>query len=316
VAHVARSASGLKEKTWVAGTSPAMTEGRGGKERRSLRRPAVPCHRCYAPPMPEIIPIDDPSDPRIAPYADIRERDLVGREGLFIAEGEVVLRVLLTRSRHQAVSLLLAEKRLAGLMPLIEMHAAGVPVYVVPQAVMDGVAGFPMHRGVLGLGRRAPPRPAATLLAEAGPEAIVLCLIGVANHDNVGGIFRNAAAFGADAVLLDGASCDPLYRKAIRVSVGGTLVVPFARLAPAEDPVAMLARQGFTAIALSPGGERRLDAVPRGGRVALLLGAEGAGLLPDILARAIAVRIPMAAGFDSLNVATVSGIVLHHFRPG
>jgi tRNA G18 (ribose-2'-O)-methylase SpoU len=266
--------------------------------------------------MPEIIPIADPADPRIAAYCDIRERDLVGREGLFVAEGEVVLRVLLTRSRHEPVSVFLAEKRLAGLLPLIATAADGMPVYVAPQAVMDGIAGFHLHRGVLGLGRRTPPGSAEALLAGAGPGAVVLCLIGIANHDNVGGIFRNAAAFGADAVLLDGASCDPLYRKAIRVSVGGTLVVPFARLAPGEELLEILARHGFTAIALSPRGGLQLDAAPRGGRIAVLLGAEGAGLPPAILARASAVRIPMTAGFDSLNVATASGIVLHHLMPG
>src|SRR5580693_6206008 len=101
--------------------------------------------------MPEIIPIDDPSDPRIAAYRDIRERDLVGRKGLFVAEGEVVLRVLLTCSRHEAVSIFLAERRVAGLMPLLATVPETVPIYAAPQAVMDGIAGFAMHRGVLAL---------------------------------------------------------------------------------------------------------------------------------------------------------------------
>jgi tRNA G18 (ribose-2'-O)-methylase SpoU len=262
--------------------------------------------------MPQIIPIDDPADPRIAAYANIRERDLVGREGLFVAEGEVVLRILLTRSRHEAVSVLLAEKRLTALAPLIATVPDAIPVYGARQAVMDRIAGFHMHRGVLALGRRGPPLAAEALLAEARPRAIVLCLFGIANHDNVGGIFRNAAGFGADAVVLDGASCDPLYRKAIRVSVGGTLIVPFARLASEDDAVELLRRHGFDVIALSPGGTTRLDSVQRGRRLAVLLGAEGAGLPRDIVARATTVRIPMVADFDSLNVATTSGIVLHH----
>ena len=262
--------------------------------------------------MPEIIPIDDLSDPRIAAYALIRERDLVGREGMFVAEGEVVLRVLLTRSRHEPVSLFLAEKRVAALAPLIAIVPEGVPVYTARQEIMDGIAGYHLHRGVLALGRRSPAISAEALLAAAGPRALVLILFGIANHDNVGGIFRNAAAFGADAVILDGASCDPLYRKAIRVSVGGTLIVPFARLGPEENALDLLARHGFEAIALSPHGSESLEAIHPAERCAVLLGSEGAGLPPEILARATPVRIPMAADFDSLNVATTSGIVLHH----
>jgi tRNA G18 (ribose-2'-O)-methylase SpoU len=143
----------------------------------------------------------------------------------------------------------------------------------------------------------------------------VLCLFGIANHDNVGGIFRNAAAFGADAVLLDRASCDPLYRKAIRVSVGGTLMVPFARLTDA-DALDLLTGHGFAALALSPQGAEPLAAVRPAERTAVLLGSEGAGLPRDILERTTTIRIPIAAAFDSLNVATTSGIVLHHLTNG
>ena len=268
----------------------------------------------FAPAMPEAIPIDDPADPRIAPYANIRERDLVGRERLFVAEGEVVLRVLVTRSRHEAHSIFLAEKRVAALTPLLASVPASVPIYVAPQAILDEIAGFHMHRGVLALGRRAAPPSAAHLLAATSPRAIVLCLFGIANHDNVGGIFRNAAAFGADAVIIDGSTCDPLYRKAIRVSVGGTLIVPFARLAPDEDVIDLLGRHGFDALALSPREQRRLSDVAEAHRLAILLGSEGAGLPDHILARATTVAIPMAADFDSLNVATTSGIVLNHVR--
>jgi len=264
--------------------------------------------------MPQIIPINDPADQRIAAYTNIRERDLIGRQGLFVAEGEVVLRVLLTRSRHEPLSIFIAERRLAGLMPLLATVRPSVPIYTAPQAIMDGIAGFPMHRGILALGRRAPPQSTDQLLAVASPRAIVLCLFGIANHDHVAGIFRNAAAFGADAVIIDGVTCDPLYRKAIRVSVGGTLIVPFARLAPAEDLLDVLGRHGFDALALSPRGQRRLGDVAGGHRLAILLGSEGAGLPDDILARATTVAIPMSADFDSLNVATTSGIVLNHVR--
>lgn len=261
---------------------------------------------------PSIIPIDDPDDPRIAAYRDVKERDLVGREGRFIAEGAVVLRTLLTASRHETLSLLIADKRIAGLAPMLEALPAAVPVYSARQEVLDAIAGFPLHRGILGLGRAAPmPEPDA-LLAGLGPRATVLVLCGIGNHDNVGGIFRNAAAFGVDAVLLDSGCCDPHYRKAIRVSVGAALRVPFVRIPAGTDPVALLERHGFAAISLSPAGAVTLAGLRRPERAALLLGAEGPGLPASVLARTRTVRIPMAPDFDSLNVATTSGIVLHH----
>ena len=259
-----------------------------------------------------IIPIEDPRDPRISAFRDVRERDLVGREGQFIAEGEVVLKVFLTCGRHEPLSLLIAEKRLAKLAPLLEQVPETVPIYVAGQTVLDNIAGFPLHRGILALGRRAPMPAASDLLAELGPRALVVVLFDIANHDNVGGIFRNVAAFGADAVILDSGCCDPLYRKAIRVSVGATLSVPFARLQASEDAVDALTKQGFEPIALSPAGDTPLARLTRPVRAAVLLGAEGAGLPADVLMRSRKVGIPMAGGFDSLNVATTSGIVLHH----
>lgn len=262
------------------------------------------------------IAIDDPADPRIAAYRDIRERDLVGREGLFIAEGEVVVRVFVTRSLHAPVSLLVAEKRVAALADLAAGLPPDVPLYAASQAVMDQVAGFPMHRGILAVGRRGPPPDAGSLLAGAGSLAVVVVLQGIANHDNMGGIFRNAAAFGARAVILDSDCCDPLYRKAIRVSVGAALTVPFLRLQRGEDALTLLAAHGFTALALTPGGDARLTEIERPQRVAVLFGAEGAGLPEAVLARTQTVRIPMAGALDSLNVATASGIVLHHLAFG
>ena len=262
---------------------------------------------------PPVIPIDDPADPRIAAYAGVRERDLVGRRGEFIAEGEVVLRVLLgPASRFRPASLLIAGKRLARLAPMLEAVPPDVPVYAAGQAVMDAIVGFPIHRGILGHGLAGPPADAAALLASLGPRAVVLVLFGIANHDNIGGLFRNAAAFGAAAVLLDAACCDPLYRKAIRVSVGATLRLPFARLAVGEDVVTLLARRGFATAALSPSGDRPLAALPALPRQAVLLGAEGAGLPQALLQRSQSVAIGMNAAVDSLNVATTSGIVLYH----
>ena len=261
--------------------------------------------------MPTIVPIDDPADPRIAAYA-VRERDLVGRGDGFIAEGEVVLRVLLgPGARAKAASVLVAENRLARLAPLLEGLAGDVPVYAARQTVMDALVGFHIHRGILAHGLRPPDPGAAALLGALPPRALVLALFGVSNHDNIGGLFRNAAAFGVGAVLLDPACCDPLYRKAIRVSVGASFTVPFARLGPGEDAVAALDRAGFVPLALTPAGAEPLTAVTRRDRAALLLGAEGPGLPQGILARACRVTIPMAAGWDSLNVAAASAVALH-----
>jgi tRNA G18 (ribose-2'-O)-methylase SpoU len=261
--------------------------------------------------LPAVLTITDPEDPRIAEYHDVRERDLVGRGGLFIAEGEVVVRMLLGASRHQAVSLLIAEKRVPALGSLIEELPPSIPVYSAAQTVMDRIVGFHIHRGILALGRRCPAPDAADLLASAAPTSLVAVLCAIGNHDNMGGIFRNAAAFGADAVILDADCCDPLYRKAIRVSAGAALTVPFARLERSEDPLDVLAAAGFEPIALSPGGAESLAELSRPARAAILLGAEGPGLPAGILARARTVRIAMAPGFDSLNVAVASGIAMH-----
>lgn len=258
------------------------------------------------------IPITDPDDPRIEPYRAVRERDLVGRQNRFIAEGEVVLRVLLKQSRFSIESLLLAENRLESLSDALGQLSPDVPVYTANRHVMDQIVGFPIHRGILGIARRNPEPPLAEFLSGLPEKATVIGLVSLANHDNVGGIFRNAAAFGADAVLLDPATCDPLYRKAIRVSVGGALIVPFTRAASADAMVRALEAASFEILSLSPSGKEILSQVRPAPRTALLLGAEGPGLPPDLLARTRAVSIPMSGGFDSLNVATTSGIALHH----
>lgn len=257
-----------------------------------------------------MIPIEDPDDPRIAAYRDIRERDLVGRDGLFIAEGQVVLNVLARSQTCEAISALIDEKRAQSLAPL--MVALGCPVYVAGQTVLDRIAGFHLHRGILALGRRRRVFEAESLLAGLPDQALVLALHGIGNHDNMGGLFRNAAAFGVDAVILDATSCDPLYRKAIRVSVGGVLKVSFARTE--GDLAELLLGQGFEVLALSPTAVEALERVRRGPRTAVMLGAEGPGLPAVMIAKARGVSIAMAGGFDSLNVATTAGIVLHHLR--
>ena len=262
--------------------------------------------------MPCIVSITDPDDPRIADYRAVRERDLVGRRDLFVAEGEVVLTVLVGSRRHRPLSLLLDERRVEGLMPLLDRLDADVPVHVAPRAVLDAITGFPLHRGILAIGRRAPPESVDGLLARLGERALVVVAHGLTNHDNIGGIFRNAAAFGADAVLLDAECCDPFYRKALRVSVGHVLGVDQARFEAGADPVARLVSHGFEVLALTPSAGERLVDVMRPARVAVLLGSEGPGLPAAMLARTRGIAIPMAAGVDSLNVATTAGIVLHH----
>ena len=266
--------------------------------------------------MSNLVSITDPHDPRIEAYRDIRERDLVGRQGLFVAEGKVVVEKLLASSIYRPRSLLIAAKRVEALDPLLAQVPKDVPVFVAGQPVIDAVAGFPMHRGIMAIGCRVESPNAGALLNdvfgddEGGGD--VLFLSGIANHDNLGGIFRNAAAFGARAILLDADCCDPLYRKAIRVSVGAALLVPFARLARGEDGLALLERHGIASLALSPAGKTLLGDWRPSRRNAVLLGAEGPGLPPALMDPTRSVRIAMSGGFDSLNVATTSGIVLHH----
>ena len=261
-----------------------------------------------------VIRIDDPDDPRIAGFRDIRERDLTGRQGLFVAEGEVVLNVLTSdRSLCRPVALLLDRKRVEGLAGVLARLAEETPVYVAEPPVLDAIAGFHLHRGILALGEKPPVRTLEACLAEMGPDAVVVAACGIGNHDNMGGLFRNAAAFGADVVLLDAQCCDPFYRKAIRVSVGAVLRTPMALGLDALALVEGLKAAGFEVIALTPGAREPLDRAPRGGRVAILLGPEGPGLSPEVIARCRPVGIPMSGGFDSLNVSVASGIALHHF---
>ena len=263
----------------------------------------------------EPVRIDDPADPRIAGFVSIRERDLTGRDGRFIAEGTVVLRMLGSRPTRAngfaCEAILLLENRLAGLADVLSAFGDDVPVYVASAAVFDAVAGFNMHRGVLALGRKPAAEAGMALLGRLSETSLVLAGCGLSNHDNVGSIFRNAAAFGADAVFLDETSCDPLYRKAVRVSVGSVLSVPFSRGLGAEGMLAGLAAAGFEIWGLSPRGAVPVADIPAGRRIALVLGTEGEGLPQTILSSFRTARIPQRPGLDSLNVATASGIALY-----
>ena len=256
--------------------------------------------------------IDDLEDPRVAAYRDIRERDLTGRQGLFIAEGEVVVRGLASAaSRCRPLSLLLAEKRVAALDDVIQTLPPGTPVYVARQPVLDRIAGFELHRGILALGEKPAPPALAELLADVGSQDVFVVASGIGNHDNMGGLFRNAAAFGAKAVLLDATCCDPFYRKAIRVSVGAVLRTPFA-IAEGEVIVDALQQAGVEVLALTPSATERLSDYRRTGAVALVLGSEGPGLPRKLIERCRPIGIAMAGGFDSLNVAATSAVALHH----
>jgi tRNA G18 (ribose-2'-O)-methylase SpoU len=264
---------------------------------------------------PAVIRIDQADDPAVAEFLSIRERDLTGRLNRFIAEGTVVLPMLAAAHRRgaglRAEKLLILENRLAALQPLLGQFPSDVPVYCVTQSVMDQIAGFHLHRGVLALGIADRSETTLQLLQSLPAAALVLVCIGMSNHDNVGSIFRNAAAFGVDCVLLDETSCDPLYRKAIRVSVGSVLTVPFARQHTAQDLLDLLQQQNFTLIGLSPRGATDIADLQPAGRTAVIVGTEGEGLPQSILSSIATARIAQKPGLDSLNVATATGIALH-----
>jgi tRNA G18 (ribose-2'-O)-methylase SpoU len=246
-------------------------------------------------------------------YCELRDADrrrhLDSHHGVFVVEGARSVRQLLA-SGWPVVSLLLRPERLEAMADAVDAAARrGAPVYVAGAAVFDRIAGFPVHRGVLALAGRRAPVDALSLLSGITTAVIVE---GINDAENLGAIFRNAAALGAGAVLMDPTCCDPLYRRTVRVSLGYVLRVPFARLQPWPGALAAVARRGFTVVALDPAAPDAIEALACPGPVALLAGSEGAGL--SAAARTTAdrrVRIPMAPGVDSLNVATALAIALH-----
>ncbi|HZQ26484.1 MAG TPA: RNA methyltransferase [Acidimicrobiales bacterium] len=247
--------------------------------------------------------ISDPGDPRVADFAALRDRERP--PGVFVAEGLLAVEQLLA-SAYPVRSVLVTPSR-AGQFP-------GVPLLVAEQAVLNQIAGFDIHRGVLASADRLPLPSVASVLAGAG--SLVAVLEGINDLENMGALFRNAAAFGVRAVLLSPDCCDPLYRRSVRVSLGHVLHVPFT---PLEGTVglAAVAAAGFMTVALTPAADAEpIDAfaasVGPDARLALLLGAEGPGLRPGTLAGADRrVRIPLAPGVDSLNVATAAAVAFH-----
>jgi tRNA G18 (ribose-2'-O)-methylase SpoU len=262
--------------------------------------------------------IEGASDARAAAYRDLGDGELLRTRGLFAAEGRLVVRRVVEDPRFAVESLLVNEASLRDLAPALDRLDPAVPVLVCRTADFEPLTGFDLHRGCLALVRRPEPMPLASLIA---PATLIVVLEGVTNADNVGGVFRNAAAFGAGGVLLSPTTCDPLYRKAIRTSMGAALQVPFARASDDEWPAALvrLRAAGFLLVALTPREpSESLDAFaarPRPSRVALVIGAEGAGLSRDVEAAADhRVRIPISRRVDSLNLAVASGIALCRLR--
>jgi tRNA G18 (ribose-2'-O)-methylase SpoU len=258
--------------------------------------------------------ITDPDDPRIADYRALTDVDLRTAfeppHGLFIAEGELVLRRA-ARAGYRLRSMLVDIKRVEMLADLAA-SLPDVPMYAATPDVLREITGFHVHRGILGSVHRPPAASAAELLSAAQR---VIVLEDVNTHTNVGAIFRCAAGLGMDAVLLSPSCADPLYRRSVRVSMGEVFAVPYARLEPWPDALQVVRDTGFTVLALTPDARavslRELSPAERA-RPALLLGAEGPGLSRKALTAAdVAVRIPMHRGVDSLNVAAAAAVACY-----
>ena len=259
--------------------------------------------------------VPDAGDPRLADYVRLTDVDLrkslEAEHGLFVAEGEKVIRRA-AAAGYAVRSLLATERRAAGLQDLAEV--CGAPAYVVPDHVAERLTGYHVHRGALAAMRRRP-LPGVTDVLAREPVRRVLVLEDIVDHGNVGGIFRCAAALGVDAVILSPRCADPLYRRAVKVSMGAVFAVPYARMTDWYGGLAGLRAAGFRLLALTPDQSAvPLEAAPMGERVGLMLGTEGDGLSSRWLHEADeAVCIPMhpgamAAGVDSLNVVAAAAI--------
>ncbi|MDG3014890.1 RNA methyltransferase [Speluncibacter jeojiensis] len=261
--------------------------------------------------MVHVIDIDDPADPRLDDYRDLnssdRRPDLPDGKGLVIAEGVLVVQRMID-SRFDPISLLGVDRRLTELGA--DLDDLGVPFYRTSAEVMAEVVGFHLNRGVLAAAKRAPALALDEVLDGARTVAV---LEGVNDHENIGSMFRNAAGLGVEAVLFGDRCADPLYRRAVRVSMGHVLRVPFARAANWPNDLELLREKGFQTISLTP----HPEAVPlaeamTGEKVAILLGAEGPGLQERTMrATDVRARIPMAPGTDSLNVATAAAMAFY-----
>jgi len=261
-------------------------------------------------------PIEQLDDPRISIYRNVKDSALRDARGLFVIESRLCVRRLVSASRFSVCSILVTETALEALGDALSQLGEDTPIYVASSTLLEQLVGYNLHRGCIALARRGPECSLDEVLDT--PPRLLVGLEQVANPENVGNVFRNAMAFGADAVLLSRDCADPLYRKAVRVSMGGTLLTPFAYLDGWPEAIERLRAAGVATLALSTEA-RAIDLAAlevetvANQRIALILGAESEGLAAATLAAVDwKVRIPMASGVDSLNVATAAGIALHH----
>ena len=264
--------------------------------------------------MTDTIDIVDAADPRLDDFRDLnsvdRRPDLPTGKGLVIAEGVLVAQRMLA-SRFAPHALLGTERRRAELDA--DLAGVDIPYYRTSAEVMADVVGFHLNRGVLAAARRPAELTAPDVVAGARTIAVIE---GVNDHENLGSIFRNAAGLGVDAVIFGAGCADPLYRRAVRVSMGHALLVPFARASHWPGDLNMLRDSGFHLLAMTPdaGAQSLAETVPalREAKLAILVGAEGPGLTETVMrASDLRVRIPMARGTDSLNVATAAALAFY-----
>jgi tRNA G18 (ribose-2'-O)-methylase SpoU len=257
-----------------------------------------------------VVRVDRCDDPRLADYRNVSDAELLRRRNRFVAEGRLVVGRLLEASQR-VESLLVNAASYRALEASLSRLPQDVPVYICETDEFTALTGFNLHRGCLALAERPPERAVRDVVQHAH---LVLVLEGVSDPDNVGSAFRNAAAFGA-SVILSETCCDPLYRKAIRTSMGAALRTPYARMNDWPREIATLKAERFTIVALTPHDDAiDLRTCARAERMALLVGSEGPGLTAAAEAMAdVRVRIPIASDVDSLNLATATGIAVHHF---
>lgn len=309
---------------------PAIQASRGGGGDRDVAGQLIVSPDSAGP----LVFVDYPGDERLREYRDLNDRELrqrVDAEGqIFVVEGRIAVQRLLS-SAYKVRSLLIDDHQAVALSGVVEtVRATGAPVYIGTREVVAETVGFNIHRGVVAVAYRPPPVDPGELIArvlaralQTGRRAVLAIVEGVNDHENLGALFRNAAAFGVRAVLLDPSCADPLYRRSVRVSVGHVLLTPFARLEPWPAALDDLHAAGFTLLALAPDSHDYGQSRPRvgleellgtslGTGVGLLLGAEGNGLSASAVGAADAVvSIPMTTGVDSVNVATAAAIAFY-----
>ena len=272
--------------------------------------------------MPGPLEIESASDPRVAPYRDVRERELEAREGLFIGETLVVLEAMLEvmpRRNARIHSVLASPRMLPRVVGLLAKAGAEIPIYVAADEILAELTGIDLHRGVLAAGERAGFAPVAPReFAPAAPPRTILVAEEITNVDNVGQLFRIAAAFACDAVLLSPGCHDPLYRKSLRVSTGNALKVPAIRAERWPDDLAAFVRRfDLALVATAIQSSVPIGSIDPPERTAVVVGHESLGVSAGVraLARHV-VRIPMAPGIDSLNVAVSAAIALDRLSRG